>query len=189
MKLPKPHMPKFSRDFIRRLGWLFLTLLFVFTGLGVGVYAFWQDTHQPNTSQTQPAASNSCQFDVSIQAPVEPAPAAYTPQTNPTQLITSDLEAGSGAAAQAGDCLVVKYYGTLTNGTVFDENFSKPTALQFQVGESQVIPGWDQGLIGMKPGGTRRLIIPPALGYGDQAQGSIPANSTLVFVVKLISIK
>lgn len=188
MKLPKPHMPKITRDFARRMGWLLLTLLFIFTGLGVGVYAFWQDTHQNNTAQTQPAA-NSCQFDVSVSAPVEPAPAPYTPENDITQLITSDLVTGSGRPTQAGDCLVVKYYGTLVNGTVFDENFSKPTALQFSLGQGQVIPGWDEGLMGMRAGGTRRILIPAAQGYGNQAQGSIPANSNLIFVVKLISIK
>ena len=187
MKLPRLHTPRITRDLVRRLGWLFLTALFI--GSGLGVYAFWQNTHSStDTSQNQPA-STSCQFEVSVQAPAEPTPATYKPETVPTQLITSDLEPGSGRPTQAGDCLVVKYYGTLSDGTVFDENFSKPTALQFALGESQVIPGWDEGLLGMRAGGTRRLVIPPDLGYGNQAQGPIPANSTLVFVVKLISIK
>lgn len=188
MKLPKLRAPKFSRDVARRAGWLFLTLLFVLTGLGVGVYAFWQDTHQPSTTSQTPAA-NSCQFDVSVPAATEPTPEAYKPETSISQLVTSDLTEGSGRPTQTGDCLVVKYYGNLTDGTVFDENYTKPTALQFALGQGQVIPGWDEGLLGMRAGGTRRLLLPPSLGYGAQAQGSIPANSSLVFTVKLISIK
>ena len=71
----------------------------------------------------------------------------------------------------------MKYYGTLaSDGTMFDENFTKKTLFQFQLGQGQVIPGWDQGLVGMKVGETRRLVIPSSLAYGPQAQGSIPAK-------------
>jgi FKBP-type peptidyl-prolyl cis-trans isomerase len=84
----------------------------------------------------------------------------------------------------------MKYYGTLaSSGTVFDQNFDKPLALQFTLGKGDVIKGWDEGLVGIKTGGTRRIVIPADKGYGAQAAGSIPANSDLVFVVKLESIK
>jgi peptidylprolyl isomerase len=84
----------------------------------------------------------------------------------------------------------MKYYGTLaTNGTKFDENFTDTTAFAFTLGQGQVIEGWDKGLVGMKAGGMRRLVIPAAEAYGSQAQGSIPANSDLVFVVKLLRIQ
>ena len=94
-------------------------------------------------------------------------------------------------AAKVGDCLVVKYYGTLaSNGTKFDEDFTDTTALAFTLGQGQVIPGWDQGLVGMKVGGTRRLAIPAAQAYGSQSPtAAIPANSDLVFVVKLLRIQ
>jgi peptidylprolyl isomerase len=84
----------------------------------------------------------------------------------------------------------MKYYGTLaSSGKVFDENYDKSTALQLQLGKGQVIPGWDQGLVGMKAGGVRRLVIPAELAYGATGQGDIPANATLVFLVKLVAIK
>jgi FKBP-type peptidyl-prolyl cis-trans isomerase len=103
----------------------------------------------------------------------------------------TDLQKGSGPATKDGDCLVVKYYGTLvSNGTEFDENFSKPTAFAFLLGQGQVIKGWDVGMVGMKAGGTRRLVLPAALAYGSQSPSpAIPANSDLVFVVKLLRIQ
>ncbi len=190
--LKRPHIDNFG-DKLRRAGWIFLTALFIFTGLGVGVYAFWQDTHQSDTSDSstqQPTNTTACSFNGAQSAPTLAAPAAYKPETKVTSLITSDLVPGTGQAAKAGDCLLVKYYGTLaSNGKEFDEDFTQPLALQFLLGEGYVIPGWDQGLVGMKVGGTRRLLIPASLGYGSQGQGSIPPNSDLVFVVKLLSIK
>jgi hypothetical protein len=178
----------------KRTGWLLLTALFIITGLGVGVGAFWQATHHPkeDTSQTTPPPSTTA---CDIQTPVTgqetlPAPEIYKPSGKVDKLETTDLQEGSGAAAKNGDCLVMKYYGTLaSNGTMFDQNFDKPLALQFTLGKGDVIKGWDEGLPGMKVGGTRRIVIPASLGYGAQAAGSIPANSDLVFVVKLESIK
>jgi len=151
------------------------------------VVVIWQQAHQSNDPAQ--AAANACTFSSTQTGPVVAAPAAYKPETNATQLIISDLSTGNGKTVKSGDCITAKYYGTLTNGTVFDQDYDSPTALQFQLGVGEVIPGWDQGLIGMKVGGERRLIIPPSLGYGSKAQGPIPANSTLVFAVKLLSIK
>jgi FKBP-type peptidyl-prolyl cis-trans isomerase len=85
----------------------------------------------------------------------------------------------------------VKYYGTLaSNGTKFDENFTDATAFAFKLGQGQVIEGWDKGMVGLKAGGTRRLVIPAAQAYGSQSpSAAIPANSDLVFVVKLLRIQ
>ena len=102
-------------------------------------------------------------------------------------LQVQDISQGSGPVAKAGDQLAVTYTGTLTNGTVFDSNVGKDP-FTLTLGAGQVISGWDQGLVGMKAGGERKLTIPPSLGYGAQANGSIPANSTLIFDVKLVSI-
>ncbi len=120
-----------------------------------------------------------------------PVPEPYIAPSAVATLESTDLEAGDGAEAKTGDCLVMKYYGSLaSNGTMFDENFTKPTAFAFQLGQGMVIEGWDKGLVGMKVGATRRLVIPAAQAYGDQARGEqIPANSDLVFVVKLLEIK
>lgn len=118
-------------------------------------------------------------------------PQVYVPSGTVSSLQTTDLTSGSGEAVKAGDCLIVKYYGTLaSNGKEFDENFSGTNGFAFTVGQGQVIQGWDQGLLGMKVGGTRRLVIPAALAYGNQSpSSSIPANSDLVFVVKLLRIQ
>ncbi|MEO6514009.1 MAG: FKBP-type peptidyl-prolyl cis-trans isomerase [Candidatus Saccharimonadales bacterium] len=118
-----------------------------------------------------------------------PAPEAFTVTDKMSTLKTTDLTPGDGATAKSGDCLIMKYYGTLTDGTMFDENYTKPTAFAFTLGDGRVITGWDKGLVGMKVGGTRRLEIPAAQAYNDQATGSIPANSDLVFEVKLLRIQ
>jgi peptidylprolyl isomerase len=99
-----------------------------------------------------------------------------------------DTQAGTGAAAKDGDTLVVNYTGKLTDGTVFDSSVGKQP-FTFVLGAGQVIPGWDQGLVGLKVGGKRTLTIPPELGYGAQGAGSIPPNATLIFDVELLEIK
>lgn len=139
------------------------------------------------TASTPPQTAQTCTD--SATEPTLPTPEVYKPAAAVTSLQTTDLAAGSGAAAKSGDCLIVKYYGTLaTSGTEFDENFSQTSGFAFTLGQGQVIPGWDQGLAGMQPGGMRRLVIPASLAYGDQANGAIPANAALVFVVKLLRI-
>lgn len=188
--LRRPHIDNFGEK-LRRSAWLFMAILFVFTGVVASVIIVWQQIHQtPSNPSTQPANTTACSFNGAQTAAILPAPSVYKTETKPAQLITSDLSVGTGPAVKAGDCVLVKYYGTLAaSGKEFDEDFSQPLALQFLVGQGEVIPGWDQGIPGMKAGGIRRLIIPAALAYGNHAQGSIPANSNLVFVVKLLSIK
>ena len=96
--------------------------------------------------------------------------------------------AGSGSGAVAGQTLKVNYTGYLTNGTKFDSSLNAGrTPFDFQLGAGQVIKGWDEGMAGAKVGEQRVLIIPPALGYGATAQGSIPANSTLIFIVRVVA--
>ena len=112
-----------------------------------------------------------------------------TPAAGDTQaLVVQDEVVGSGAAAQAGDTVTVNYTGMLANGTVFDSSVGK-TPFQFTLGVGQVIPGWDQGVAGMKVGGKRKLVVPPSLGYGASDYGPIPGNSTLTFEVELLSVK
>ena len=100
-----------------------------------------------------------------------------------------DLLVGSGPTAQAGNLVAVHYPGWLTDGTKFDSSRDRGTPYVFQLGRQQVIGGWDEGLAGMQVGGRRKLVIPPSLGYGDQANGPIPANSTLVFDVELCGVR
>ena len=98
-----------------------------------------------------------------------------------------DITVGTGATIASGQTVAVRYTGWLANGTQFDTNLSSPSPLTFKFGVGQVIPGMDETLIGIKVGGTRQLIIPPALGYGPYDYGQIPGNSVLVFTVEVIS--
>lgn len=104
-----------------------------------------------------------------------------------------DIVVGSGNEAVSGKKVAVYYKGWLTNGTLFDQSrldeASKLQPFIFTLGAGQVIPGWEQTIAGMKVGGKRRVIIPPAVGYGATAQTGIPANSVLVFDVELLAIQ
>jgi FKBP-type peptidyl-prolyl cis-trans isomerase FkpA len=118
-------------------------------------------------------------------SPTAPAPA----------FSQTDLRAGSGAAAENGSILTVIYTGWLYDesrpdqkGLQFDSNVGG-TPFTFSLGAAQVIRGWDQGLVGVQAGGIRRLVVPPALGYGGVRNGPIPPNSTLVFDVEITAIE
>ncbi len=112
---------------------------------------------------------------------------AATGAATPSSLISQDETVGTGAGAALGDTLTVNYTGKLQDGTVFDTSVGK-RPIQFVLGANQVIPGWDQGLQGMKAGGKRLLVIPPDLAYGASGYGPIPGNSTLIFEVDLLAI-
>ena len=108
---------------------------------------------------------------------------------NMTEFKIETLEEGSGdQVVKSGDTITVPYTGTLVDGTKFDSSVDRGEPFTFTIGSGQVIQGWEQGFSGMKVGEKRRLTIPPEMGYGDRATGSIPANSVLIFEVELISI-
>ena len=100
-----------------------------------------------------------------------------------------DIKVGTGKEVKSGDTVVIHYLGTLTDGTKFDSSYDRGKPFETQIGTGRVIKGWDLGVVGMKVGGKRKLTIPSDLGYGNQAVGSIPANSTLIFEVELIDVK
>lgn len=100
-----------------------------------------------------------------------------------------DEQVGTGATAKAGQTVTAHYVGYLTDGKKFDSSVDRGTPFSFKLGAGDVIKGWDQGIVGMKVGGIRRLVISPELGYGAQAMGPIPANSTLIFEVQLVAVK
>ena len=103
-------------------------------------------------------------------------------------VVVRDDVVGSGADAKTGDALTVHYIGTLTSGKVFDSSVDRGVPFSFTLGAGQVIRGWDEGLVGMKEGGRRTLVIAPDYGYGPNGVGPIPANSVLIFEVELIKI-
>ena len=106
------------------------------------------------------------------------------------ELIIEDLKVGEGNAVTQYNIVTVNYTGWLTDGTKFDSSLNPGrTPFRFTVGGGQVIKGWDEGLIGMKVGGKRKLTIPPSMGYGSQDMGDIPPNSTLVFEIDLLIIE
>lgn len=106
-----------------------------------------------------------------------------------TQLKIEDEIEGTESAVKSGDTVEVNYLGTLLDGTKFDSSYDRGQTFSFTVGAGDVIQGWDQGLIGMKVGGKRKLTIPADLGYGSQGAGTIPPNSPLIFEIELVSIK
>lgn len=125
------------------------------------------------------------------EAPAEPAsvaPDAYV-ETD-TGLKYYDVEEGDGEEIEAGDVASVHYTGWLrADTTVFDSSLPRGETFVFRVGAGRVIPGWDQGVVGMREGGVRQLVIPPALAYGSQGSGPIPPDATLIFDVELREIR
>src|SRR5262247_2325603 len=115
--------------------------------------------------------------------------AAMPSTTTASGLQFEELTVGSGNTATAGEKVKVHYTGWLTNGTKFDSSKDRDDPFVFDLGAGRVIKGWDEGVQGMKVGGTRKLTIPPALGYGARgAGGVIPPNATLVFEVELLGV-
>jgi peptidylprolyl isomerase len=121
--------------------------------------------------------------------PAAEAPGQASEGKEMTELKYEDLVTGTGASPQPGQNVTVHYTGTLENGTKFDSSLDRGQPFTFKIGIGQVIKGWDQGVMTMKVGGKRKLIIPPQLGYGSRAVGPIPPNSTLIFEVELIEVK
>jgi FKBP-type peptidyl-prolyl cis-trans isomerase len=150
--------------------------LAVIAAIIAGVFLL-QNNSTEETSTVPPSSNIS----------LDQEPSQDQPQV--TELQSTDLTVGTGAEAATGKTVSVHYTGTLTNGTKFDSSVDRGTPFEFTLGEGRVIQGWEQGVKGMKVGGKRKLVIPPSLGYGSQANGSIPANSTLIFEIELLGVK
>lgn len=115
-------------------------------------------------------------------------PMTQTSDQTPGTLGVSDTTVGTGAEAKVGDTVQVNYVGMLEDGTVFDASANHGGPYTFVLGAGTVIAGWDQGIVGMKEGGQRTLIIPPELGYGPNGYGPIPPNATILFQVELVKV-
>lgn len=111
-------------------------------------------------------------------------------QASSSGLRIKDEIIGTGKEVKSGDTVTVNYLGTLANGTKFDSSYDRGQPFETQIGVGRVIKGWDEGIVGMRVGGKRILIIPPDLGYGAQGAGqSIPPNSILIFQVEVLGVK
>ena len=106
-----------------------------------------------------------------------------------TKLVVDDVVLGIGNEVETGDTVTVHYVGTLQNGQEFDNSRKRGAPFTFTVGEGKVIAGWEEGVVGMKVGGQRILVIPSDMAYGDAGFGPIPGGATLVFAIELIAIK
>lgn len=105
------------------------------------------------------------------------------------KIVVTDVLLGVGKEVEKGDKAEVQYIGTLQNGQEFDNSYKKGESFTFTVGDNKVIDGWNEGIVGMKAGGQRILIIPSHLAYGSKGYGPIPANATVVYAIELVSIK
>lgn len=163
----------------QRIVSLALALMFLVSTIGVGVFYLLVNTdqNQQTTNQTNTGGTTLEGTKLSNFTPIASVPTLQTIDTTP----------GTGAEVKSGDTVTVHYTGALAkDGTIFQSSLDTGQPISFSL--SGVIQGWQQGIPGMKEGGTRRLIIPASLAYGSQANGTIPANSDLVFDVQLVKI-
>jgi len=141
----------------------------------------------PEPVATQPPPSPPASAAAPATASAAPAPAP-TPAAPEAPLGITTVTQGKGPGAQNGDSVRVHYTGTLTSGTKFDSSRDRDKPFDFVLGKGMVIKGWDQGILGMKVGEKRKLVIPPGMAYGPAGRPGIPPNSTLNFDVELLAI-
>tara|TARA_Y100000739_G_C20599882_1_gene462345 strand:- start:921 stop:1529 length:609 start_codon:yes stop_codon:yes gene_type:complete len=147
---------------------------------------FELDPEDPNPTLFAMAPDNTSADVSALGGPLESADTRITA----SGLKITELSVGDGAEASAGQTVVVHYRGTLENGKQFDASYDRVTPFSFPLGAGRVIKGWDEGVVGMKVGGKRKLVIPPDLAYGSRgAGGVIPPNATLTFEVELLDVK
>jgi peptidylprolyl isomerase len=169
------------------------TILVVIIILVVAIVAFfvvrdYLNRATPAATPT-PASASTGSYPIGTLDTTPPAPSANA-VTTASGLVYEDLQVGDGATVKSGDTVSVHYTGWLEDGTKFDSSIDRGQPSEFAIGVGQVIPGWDEGLQGMKVNGTRLLVIPPELAYGASGRPpTIPANATLTFEVQLVSIK
>lgn len=178
----------------QRAGALILTLVFFFSTVALTGYVIWQ-VHQGNQDKKAQAAANSAtSTDKSKQSTPQEGKLEgtklkdFTPVAKVDALSSTDPVVGTGDEVKAGDTITAHYTGALAaTGVIFQS--SHDSGSPFTSPLSGLIQGWQQGIPGMKVGGTRRLLIPSALAYGANAQSGIPANSDLVFDIELTAVK
>ena len=180
------------KEKVHRSIWMFMAVLFLVTALGVGLYAFWVNTHS-NTSGGQASNYIKCPT-ITVTAKQEKKDgklegaklAGFKPVDGISYLKCQDIKVGTGATATATSNITAMYTGALANNGVIFQS-SEDTGQPFTTTLDKVIKGWTVGIPGMKVGGQRRLIIPAQYAYGAQSAGNIPANSDLVFDITLLA--
>lgn len=183
------------KEKIHRFIWLFMAILFIVTALGVGVYAFWTNTHNGGSNAQ---ANNYIKCPIKEVSAVQAKKngklqgaklAGFTPMKHVDYLQCQDLKLGIGAVAAASSTVTAIYTGALaSSGVIFQssEDTGQPFTASLSGG---VIQGWSAGVPGMKAGGKRRLFIPAQYAYGPQSVAGIPSNSDLVFDITLLAVK
>jgi peptidylprolyl isomerase len=143
-----------------------------------------------STPEATPVAADVEALVQGVSKKTDAKPEVPAPQGDPPpELVIRDIKAGKGPAAEAGDTLTMQYVGiSWSNGQQFDASWDAGQPFPFQLGAGMVIPGWDEGMVGMKKGGRRLLVIPPDMAYGPSGSGPIGPNETLIFVVDLVAI-
>ena len=145
----------------------------------------------PPPAETCPEAPELVEPPADASTDLETKPTIEVPSTPPpTELEVSDIVVGDGELACTGDVVAMEYVGvTYADGEQFDASWDRGEPFSFELGSGMVIPGWDQGIVGMRQGGRRQLVIPAELAYGDQGAGAdIPPGAALVFVVDLVGV-
>ena len=152
---------------------IFVIIVALLIGGGV-----WYNRYLDNKSQEQALAEQRQKADATQKLIAEAM----------AKLKITDVVAGTGVEAKNGDVVSINYAGALEDGKEFDSSYKRNQPFEFTLGASQVIAGFDLGVLGMKVGGKRTIVIPPELGYGNQSTAAIPPNSTLKFTVELLSV-
>ncbi|MFC1780419.1 FKBP-type peptidyl-prolyl cis-trans isomerase [Patescibacteria group bacterium] len=168
----------------------FKIILFVLTPLVliIAFFIYFMDSNSPSNPEPDIEESTEEELDNILEEENMNNPS--TSASDAEEFLVEDTVEGTGDEVKAGDTVSVHYTGTLLDGTKFDSSVDRGEPFEFTVGEGQVIEGWDQGLLGMKVGGNRKLTIPSSMGYGEAGAGeSIPANAGLVFEIELLEIK
>jgi cytoskeletal protein RodZ len=199
----------------RRRQRIWLSVLAIVIILAIAGVTFWQyqritaprqttntaskKTTHAATATTAPQIGPNCAVASSVPpvyqstptaGPASPPQVMGTPATNSDGLQCIDIKVGVGQPAAANSQVEVQYTGWIAaNGKKFDSSYDRNQPFQVTLGQGQVIPGWDEGIVGMKHGGIRRLIIPASLAYGAAGQPpTIPGNATLIFDVTMVSV-
>lgn len=164
--------------------------------IGLMVLALWM-LRVHNTEEKLAAVTNTEQSasvyvagdDISRSAVADAVVDASDASGNLEKLIINDITIGTGEEVVEGDTVTVDYIGTLQNGQEFDNSYRKGASFTFEVGKGRVIDGWDQGILGMREGGKRILVIPYGMAYGVDGYGPIPPRANLVFALELHSVE